>query len=199
MGIPAFDQGSLCGGFLDELRIAAEGNPRLRWGELAPPVRVPADVFTCLFRAALSPEGSAEGWFVWRDLGSEIAVHLERTRVALLPGFVVCGLRLRCDQVPDTAELTVPLATGTVDEPAGLLMTGEIAARGDALLVDAWGDVAVAGCWAAVVDVAVRVAAAAGIDACCGPLLPGAVCTAEDVFTVIPQARHAIDAPTAQV
>lgn len=138
MGIPAFDQGSLCGGFLDELRIAAEGNPRLRWGELAPPVRVPADVFTCLFRAALSPEGSAEGWFVWRDLGSEIAVHLERTRVALLPGFVVCGLRLRCDQVPDTAELTVPLATGTVDEPAGLLMTGEIAARGDALLVDAW-------------------------------------------------------------
>jgi hypothetical protein len=49
------------------------------------------------------------------------------------------------------------------------------------------------------VDVAIRVAAAAGIDACCGRLLPGAVWTAADIFTVIPQARHAIDAPKAPV
>jgi hypothetical protein len=197
--MPGFDAGSPCGEFLDELRVAAESNPRLRWGELASPVEVRTDIFTCLFREALSPEGFAEGWFVWRDLGSEVAVHLERTRVALLPGFVICGLRMRCDQVLDSAELTVPLATGTVDEPAGLLMTGEIAARGDALLVDAWGDFAVAACWTALVDVAIRVAAAAGIDACCGRLLPGAVWTAADIFTVIPQARHAIDAPKAPV
>jgi hypothetical protein len=192
--MPGFDADSPCGAFLDELRIAAESNPRLRWGELAPPVKVPAEVFACLFREALSPAGAVEGWFVWRDLGSEVAVHREGTRVALLPGFVICGLRMRCDQVLDTTELTVPLGTGTEDEPAGLLMTGEIAARGDDLLIDAWGDVSVVACWTAVVNVAIRVAAAAGVDSSCEPLLPGAVWTAEDMFTVIPQARHAIDA-----
>ncbi|MGY1642010.1 hypothetical protein ACI782_12895 [Geodermatophilus sp. SYSU D00703] len=194
---PDADTGSSCGSFLSDLRARAAD--KLLWGAPAEPVAVPSDVFTCLFREALHPQRIPEGWAVWRDLDSEVALDVGRTRVALLQGFVVCGLRMRCDQVMDTSELTVPLATGTETEPSGLIMTGELAARGIPLLVDAWGEVAVVGCWTAVVDVASKVAAAAGTDIRGGPLLPGAVWTADDVFTVVPQARHAIDGRSSPV
>ena len=187
--------------FLDGLRSAfAQGGVELRPGELAEPVRVPLKAFRSIWQHELAPIDIPRGWCVWPGLGSEIAVHVVESSVALRTGYVLAALLTRCDEVGQ-ARLVVPLATGTETAtpvaagPAGLMMTAEATARGVPLLVDVWGEVAVTACWAAVVGVARSVAAAAGEDRCGCPLIPGAIRAADDEFIVVPQARHAIDRP----
>lgn len=190
---------SECQEFLRGFREAFEsGLTGLRPGELAPPVRVAAHLFTCLWRESLARDGAVDGWCVWQNLGSEIALHIAESRVALREGIVLAGLRLRCEEVGES-ELVVPLATGTMggsrDDPAGLLVAGEVMARGLPLLVDVWGETAVIACYAAVVDVAAMAATAAGDDRAGYPLLPGAIYALPDEFVVVPQARHAVGRP----
>jgi hypothetical protein len=182
-----------CRRFLRELRARHDAH-RTGYlpGELAEPIVVDEKLFLCLWREALARPGVVNGWFVWQNLDSEVAVHVQESRAALREGLVIAGLRMRCEEIEES-ELVVPLAAGTEQEPSGMVLVSEAVARGPDLLVDVWGESAVAACWAAVVEVARAVSAAAGRDRECGPLLPGAIFAADGQITVVPQARHAID------
>jgi hypothetical protein len=182
-----------CRRFLEELRARFDAqHSGYRPGELAEPITLDENLFRCLWRDALARPGVVGGWFVWQNLDSEAAVHVQESRVALREGLVIAGLRMRCEEI-DESELVVPLAAGTEKEPSGMVLVTETAARGHALLVEVWGEVAVASCWLALVEVARTVSAAAGEDRECLPLLPGAIYAGDGALTVIPQARHAID------
>jgi hypothetical protein len=189
-----------CQELLDGLRAEVPGPPAGGYepGQLAAPILFEEQLFVCLLRAALA-QGEAEcDRFVWQDLDSELAVHHQESRAALLEGLVLVGLPTSCDQIPSTAvvdnELVVPLAVGTPNEPAGLAMAAEPVARGPELLVNVWGETAIAAAWLALVDVCRFVAELAGGDQNCRPLLPGAVSAESGVLAVVPQAQHAIDA-----
>lgn len=166
-------------------------------GTLAPPLMIREPLFVCLLRAALARGQAPDGGFVWQNLDSELSVDPRECRAALLEGLVLIGLRTHCDQIQSSSvlenELVVPLAVGSSAEPAGLIMASEPVARGPELLVDVWGETAVAASWQALLDVCRFVASLAGEDQHCGPMLPGAVAAKPGTLIVVPQARHAID------
>lgn len=163
-------------------------------GAVAPVIEVGIDELTGLLRRAFAPEKDFGRSIVWQTLDSELAVNPPRIRVALLEGLVVVGIPVRCDQAMDGVELVVPLAVGTPDEPAGLVVTAETVARGNSeLVVAVWGETAVAATWLAFLEVCRQVAARAGDDDCCRSLLPGAVWATAKTLGVVPQAEHAID------
>jgi hypothetical protein len=188
-----------CAALIAELRArreAARSGPGP--GELGDRVRRPEPEIQCLFRAALAHEGvDGNGWFVWQNLDSELAVHVQESRIALRPGLFLAGLRTRCEELGEV-EVVVPLAVGTEAEPAGMVIAAEPVARGPDLLVDIWGANAVAAVWQAFVDVCVLLAASAGEDRYCHSLLPGAVYSEHEWLTVVPQALHEIDVAQAE-
>jgi hypothetical protein len=167
-------------------------------GEVGRPIEVSEDELQVLLGEALARGEDPNIPFVWQDLDSELAVDVGRVRVALRGGLLLVGLPVRCDQVGgDQGEgtvLVIPIALGTPAEPAGLVGTAETPARGTSeLVVAVWGETAVAATWLAFLEVCRRVAARAGEDARCQPMLPGAVWAIPGVLGVVPQARHAID------
>ncbi len=129
---------------------------------------------------------------VWVQGDSELAVHAQRTRVALGRGTLVVGVRVECDQT-GPAEVAVPFALGSTERAAGLVMAAPARPDGPPQLVEQWGAVLVAAVYRALLDVVSAAAATAGVDTDGTPLLPGAVASDGERLTVVPQARHAID------
>jgi hypothetical protein len=164
-------------------------------GALGTVLVVSEDELVGLVRQAFAQGDDSGIPFVWQDLDSELAVLVGGIRVALREGLLLVGIPVRCDQTAaDGAQLVVPVALGTPDEPAGLVGTAETLARGEnALVVARWGETAVAATWLAFLDVCREVAGRAGEDDDCQPMLPGAVWAMAGVLGVVPQARHAID------
>jgi hypothetical protein len=190
---PAFGLDPDCEALLAELRARREGmRTGPAPGELGEPARLTERQLLCLTRAELAAGGLAGGCFVWQDLDSELAVNVMETRLALLDGILLFGLPTRCEELHE-AELVIPFAIGTPVEPAGMVMAAEPLARGPELLVELWGRAAVATVWRAFVDACALVAASAGEDRFCNPLLPGAVYAEPGMLTIVPQARHAVD------
>ncbi len=144
-----------------------------------------------LVRAALAVSDRTPS-VVWVRGDSELAVHADRTRVALGKGTLVVGVRVECDQT-GPAEVAVPFALGSDDLRSGLVMAVPARADGPPLVVEQWGAVIVAAVYRALLDVMSAVAASAGIDRDGMPLIPGAVSTDGATLTVVPQARHAVD------
>jgi hypothetical protein len=130
--------------------------------------------------------------YVWVDGDSELAVDAAHARVALLPGTLLLGIRVECDQT-GPAEVTVPFALGRGDLAAGMVMSAPRRPDGPAAVVDRWGPVLVAAAYRAVLDVVTAAAASAGVDRDGAALIPGAVTTDGRAFVILPQARHAID------
>jgi hypothetical protein len=144
-----------------------------------------------LVRAALALSKDTPS-FAWVDGDSELAVHAERTRVALGPGVVLVGIAVECDQ-SGPAEITVAFALGSQERAAGMIMSAPQRPDGPAAVVDRWGGVLVAAAYRAVLDVATAAAAAAGVDRDGKMLIPAAVSSDGRRLVVVPQARHAVD------
>jgi hypothetical protein len=161
-------------------------------GEVGPPAHLGEDELAGLMRTMLADNRPRADAFVWRTLDSELYVEPREARVAVLDGLVLAGIPTRCVEL-GRIEMVVPVATGTEPEPAGMVMAAETVARGPQLLVDIWGETLVAAVWIAFIDVCRSVAASAGEDRRCRPLLPGAVYAEPGRLTIVPQARHAVD------
>ncbi len=132
---------------------------------------------------------------IWYDHDSEVLVHLDRTVVKLDDGLVLVALTLETDQT-GAGQLTVPLSIGSAQQAAGLVAVTESRPRGPVALVDRWGDATIAAAWRALLDAVHALALQAGVDTSGARLVPGAVTCDGTTLSVVPQARHAIDAVT---
>ena len=132
---------------------------------------------------------------IWYDHDSEVLVHLDRTVVKLGDGLVLVALTLETDQT-GAGQLTVPLSIGSAQLAAGLVAVTESRPRGPAALVDRWGDATIAAAWRALLDAVHSLALQAGVDTSGARLVPGAVSCNGTTLSVVPQARHAVDAVT---
>jgi hypothetical protein len=132
---------------------------------------------------------------IWFDHDSEVLVHLDRTVVKLDDGLVLVALTLETDQT-GAGQLTVPLSIGSAQQAAGLVAVTESRPRGPAALVDRWGDATIAAAWRALLDAVHALALQAGVDTSGARLVPGTVSCDGATLSVVPQARHAIDAVT---
>jgi hypothetical protein len=129
---------------------------------------------------------------VWYDHDGEVLVHIDATVVSLFSGLVLIALTLETEET-GVGQLTVPLTVGTSAQPVGLVVGTEVRPRGPSLLVDRWGEAAIAAAWRALLDVARNLAERGGADSNGQPFIPVAMSATPDQFLVLPQARQAMD------
>jgi hypothetical protein len=128
---------------------------------------------------------------VWSQPPHELLVRTDRTRVKLSSGLIRVQVRVGCDQVRGDQDIEVPLAVGTVDRPAGLVMSTFEELDGPTVLTGAWSDSITAFAWETLLELCRRLAAAAGTDERGRPLIPGLVAaTSANKLIVHPMARH---------
>ena len=108
---------------------------------------------------------------------------------------MLVALTLEIDQT-GAGQLTVPLSIGSAQLAAGLVAVTESRPCGSAALVDRWGDATIAAAWRALLDAVHSLALQAGVDTSGARLVPGAVSCDGTTLSVVPQARHAVDAVT---
>lgn len=157
-------------------------------GEVAEPVTLPERTFERLLRFALAGAEGRER-VVWSHRGSEVLVHLDRTRVRVLDGYVLVAIVLETEQT-GVQELTVPFAVGTEERLAGMLAVTERHPRGHRALGETWGEGVIATAWRAVLEVAGVIAALRGSDGNDQPLRAGAIVAGRGEVAVVPQAKH---------
>lgn len=89
---------------------------------------------------------------VWTDMGDELAVRLDETRVVARDGMLYVSLSLETDQTGRSTAV-VCLAIGPTDSQLGLVATTEATPRGDPRIVARWGALIERAVWRAVLDI----------------------------------------------
>lgn len=159
------------------------------------PVMVPQGQVNRMIRAVVRvvadlPVGSTPD-VVWSQPPHELLVRTDRTHAMLSSGLVVVRVRVGCDQVDGDQDIEIPLAVGTVDRPAGLVMSTFEELDGPTALIGVWSDAITAFAWETLLELCRRLAAAAGTDERGRPLIPGLVAaTSANKLLVHPMARH---------
>jgi hypothetical protein len=175
---------------LVDVVIAGRRELVLESGATGEPITVSLDALRPLLVRALG--GLDSPVVVWQDGLAEVMVHLDRTQVAIRPGFVIVALVLESEQA-GPADVTVVLAVGRVDGPAALLITAEALPHGPPELVDGWGRAVVAAAVTALVTVAADITAARGHDQRGLPLLPASIAADKEGLHIVPRARLEIE------
>jgi len=95
---------------------------------------------------------------IWVDGGDEVLVHLDSVRVRVLNGSILISIDLETDQTGRTP-LVVVFATGTLNDPAGLVAVTDELPRGNAALAGRWGPIVRDAVWSALQAIAADFAA----------------------------------------
>jgi hypothetical protein len=163
-------------------------------GAVIEPLRVGAED---LNRLAVEAAKRAAGFFrpttrtevVWVDGESELAVGIADVRMETGQGVVVVTIPVRSDQTGPTF-VHVTFAVGEPGRPAGLHAVTQRRPRGPALIVDTWGDAAVAFAWQVLLDLVTGLAGATGKDARGNRLVPVELEATAEGLELVPMARH---------
>lgn len=98
------------------------------------------------------PGSAAPTQVIWVDNGDEVVVHLDSTKVQILPRTILVSVDLETDQT-GRQPLVVVLAVGDGTDNAGLVATTDQIPRGNGLLAARWGQALQASVWATVMQV----------------------------------------------
>jgi hypothetical protein len=157
-------------------------------GEVVDPIEVRNDDFQELISTAFGvTDKRRRNQVIWEQAGSELLVHLGKTRVQVVEGLIIVGLTVESNE-SGQVEVTIAFAVGRRDRLAGMVMTTEPNPRGPTIIIDRWGESLVAAAWQAVLDVISTLSARAGVDEEGSPLLPGAIVADDNLLSVVAQA-----------
>ncbi|GLC24865.1 hypothetical protein [Roseisolibacter agri] len=172
-----------------------DARARLATGAAAEMVRVPVAIANRLLRttirlvADLPPRAS--GATVWVQGDSELLVDALAVQLTCAPALVTVGVPVTCDQLQNRpAVIPVPIAVGTAERPAGLVMATFDRLAGPEVVTARWSEAIAAFAWEALVHLAQQLSAAVGKDAAGRPLVPAAIGAEQGVLLVQPMARH---------
>lgn len=162
----------------------------VRAGEITPPIDLKTEHLESLVLAAVGVDDKRKrNQVIWEQAGSELLIHLKRTRVAVLDGLILVGIIVESIET-ERSEVIVPFAVGRPERLAGMVVATEPVPRGPTAIIDRWGDALIAFAWQVLVDVINTIAARTGVDTIGAPLVPGAIVAANGTLRVIPQAQH---------
>lgn len=162
-------------------------------GEVVDPIEVRNDDFQELIYTAFGvTDKRRRNQVIWEQAGSELLVHLGRTRVQVVEGLIIVGLTVESNE-SGQVEVTIPFAVGRPDRLAGMVVTTEPKPRGPTIIIDRWGESLIAAAWQAVLDVIGTLSARAGVDEEGSPLLPGAIVADDNLLRVVAQAPQVFE------
>jgi hypothetical protein len=176
-------------------------------GDVAAPVPIPADAASALLVTALRqsvatavtgrippPDAQLPTTVLWEEGPDALLVFVGSSKVQIGDGEVTVSLPVRCDQLTrGSGVVTVHLAVGTPERPAGLLAATSTFPQGPPVVVRRWADALTALAWTALLEVARGVARHSGRDIDGTSLVPVALVASPQGLSVLPQARHTID------
>jgi hypothetical protein len=167
------------------------------------PVRVPLAIANRMLASTVRlvadlPLG-ASGNVVWSHRDAELLVRTEGVRLALAHGIVSLSIPVACDQLRKEASVVVPLAVGSEERPAGLVMTALARPAGPEAVTAIWSDALTAFAWESLLHLAQQVCGAAGRDAAGRPLVPASIAATPKVLIVRPMARNELSSRSSQV
>jgi hypothetical protein len=172
-----------------------DARARLTTGAATEMVRVPVAVANRLLRttirlvADLPPRAS--GATVWVQGDSELLVDALAVTLTCAPALVTIGVPVTCDQLQmKPTVIPVPIAVGTAERPAGLVMATFDRLAGPDVVTARWSEAIAAFAWEALVHLAQQLSAAVGKDADGRPLVPAGIGAEQGVLLVQPMARH---------
>jgi len=200
VALPGFESGELPAWF----RVLAR-DVILAPGRLAPePLRVPESdanrvLLSTVRLVADLPAGSPTD-VVWTRGESELLVRTGKVMLACTTGMVSIAIPVTCDQLFDKdALMIVPLAVGTEQRPAGLVMSAFTRPAGPEVVTAVWSEPLTAFAWEVLLHLAQQLCAAAGRDQQGRVLVPASIAAAQDVLILQPMARNELPSFTAQV
>lgn len=126
---------------------------------------------------------------IWVEGESELAVSLDKLKIAFANGLVTVTLVVRCDQTGE-AEIRVNFACGAPERPAGLYAAAQRRPQGPELIVSTWGDALVAYTWQCLLGLVTGLANATGKDARGNLLVPVEMVATPRGLEIVPMARH---------
>ncbi|MEX2282229.1 MAG: hypothetical protein WEE89_07075 [Gemmatimonadota bacterium] len=168
---------------------------RLVSGQPAPNLlRVPVGDVNRVLKATVRfvadlPKGSS-GRVVWQQGESELAVRTDLIRIACATGLVTVTIPVSCDQLSKEETVRVPLAVGTEQRPAGLVMSAFTQPSGPPIVTRVWSEALTAFAWESLIHLAQQLCAAVGNDSTGRALVPGSIGAAANLLLLQPMARH---------
>lgn len=126
---------------------------------------------------------------VWQQGAAELEVDTASVRIRCEEGLVTLGVSVSCDQLEAPTVIEVPLAVGTADAPAGLVMSTLNRLQGPDVVTSAWSDAITAFAWEALLELARRICSAHGKDRAGRALVPAGVASARGSLLIQPMAR----------
>lgn len=129
---------------------------------------------------------------VWTLGANELLVHTDKTNISLSSGVITITLQVECDEVRDQARIGVPFGVGTLQRPAGLVMSTLNRIGGPLEITEVWTDAIIAFAWECVLELCRTIAGNVGEDSRGRALIPGLVAAGSESLLIEPMARHQI-------
>lgn len=159
-------------------------------GEVAGELAVDGNNLEAMVAAAAGAEELPRT--IWSDGTNELLVELAGVKVVTLDGLVQVTIPVACEEAGPVGIL-VNFATGSRDNPAGLVFATETLPEGPPEIVAIWGEALVALAWTAVLRTLATLADAAGSDKDGAGLIPAGVTADRDGVKLLVMARHEMD------
>lgn len=159
-------------------------------GEVAGDMPIDKKEFQTLLTAAAGANETPR--VIWSDGTNELVVELARISVKTLEGLVQVSIPVACEET-GAQSIVVSFATGSPDQPAGLIFATETIPEGPAEIVELWGESLIALAWSSVLRALSTVAKEAGTDRDGAGLIAAGVVASAQGLNLSVMARHAMD------
>lgn len=181
---------------LNRLQVVT-GRTGVAPGRTVPPVNANPDALTKLLPTALlvaagldrATTPSPPPPLLWDDGTNQLLVHLAAASVRTGSGFIDLTLLVECDQT-GRVEVVSTFLTATPDRPGGVVWATEDRPRGDATVVNRWGDALVALGWRTLLELLRTVSAAQGTDTFGRPLVASTAVAGPDGLMITAMGAH---------
>jgi hypothetical protein len=166
---------------------------RLKPSEVAGDMTIGRKDFQGLFSVAAGAKDNPQ--VVWSDGTNELLVDIAGTAVTTMDGLVLVTIPVSCEET-GRQTVQVTFATGSPENPAGLVFATDTVPKGPPEIVETWGEALVAHAWASLLRVLSTLAGVAGADQDGAGLVPAGLTADRNGVKLIVIARHAMDRVT---
>jgi hypothetical protein len=151
-------------------------------------------ILTDIVRTVADLPRSASPMVVWSLPPDELTVDISTTTIECGPGLIKISIEVSCVELTQEnsarIRISVPFGVGRLEKPRGLLMATMSQVVAPLMIAERWSDAITAFCWEALLELASRVAAEAGVDQKKRPLIPGNIAAEKGMLIIQPMARH---------
>jgi len=162
----------------------------LKAGEVSGDIAIGTKDFHAIIAFAAGAKDNPQ--VVWSDGTNELLVNIADMTVKTTDGLILVKIPVSCEEMGRKSVL-VTFATGSPENPAGLLFATDTVPEGPSEIVEIWGEALIALAWTSVLRAVSALADVAGTDQDGAGLVPVGLATSRSGVKLLVMARHEMD------